>query len=500
MVTRLPILALATIIVSLVALPAAGADWPLFGHDPARSGVDGSRRVLSVSNVGRLRVRWQIPLGAVADATPILLENVKVRDVPRSMLFLTATNGVTFGIDAVTGRILWRFQTRLTPTVAGNFSPLTFLRKIVFGGTITTSTPAADPSGRAIYAPGIDGFVHKLDAASGAELRAPGFPVRITRIPQTEKAAAALNVANGYVYATTSGYNGDAPPYNGHVVSVRLRDGATNVFNSLCSGDRGLPAPTSCPYSGSGIWSRGGAVVDPDPAMHGHIYVATGNGTFDADAGGRNYGDSVLALSADLSKLAGSYTPANYQALNDGDTDLGSTSPALLPRQPTSRTALMLVQGGKDRILRLVNRAYLPGVAGELQTLSLAGPLFSTPAVWTDPSHHAWVFLGFSHEIDAYRLATDARGASRLVREWRALVGRTEGEGTSPVVSNGIVFDALDGAIVALDARNGHELWSSARPSAGSSIGPVHWQSPIVINGWVYCADQNGKLTAYARR
>ena len=478
------------------AIPAAGAGWPVFGYDPARSGVDGSQRFLNAKNVGRLRTRWQIPLGAVADSTPILLEHIKVQNMSRTMLFQTATNGVTFGIDAASGRILWRFATHVTSSGGGGSSLSAFFRKMVFGGIVTSSTPAADPSGLSIYAPGLDGFVHKLAAASGAELRAPGFPVRITLMPQTEKDASALNVANGYLYATTSGYNGDAPPYDGHVVSVRLRDGTTHVFDSLCSHNRSLPTPASCAHGRSGIWSRGGAVVDPDPAMHGHVYVATGDGDFDANAGGQDYGDSVLALNADLSTLVGNYTPVDYQTLEAGDTDLGSTSPALLPRQPASRTPLMLVQGGKDRVLKLVNRSPLPGVAGELQRLDLAGRLFSTPAVWTDPSKRVWVFLGFSQEIDAYRLATDARGSSRLDPIWRARVGQTA-EGTSPVVSNGIVFDALDGAIHALDARDGHELWSSAL-QGGRTIGAVHWQSPIVVNGWVYCSDQDGNLSAYA--
>jgi outer membrane protein assembly factor BamB len=74
----------------------------------------------------------------------------------------------------------------------------------------------------------------------------------------------------------------------------------------------------------------------------------------------------------------------------------------------------------------------------------------------------------------------------------------TNGEGTSPVVSNGIVFVAMDNALLALDTLTGKTLWSSANASALHTIGPVHWESPIVVNGWVYCSDENGKLTAYA--
>jgi outer membrane protein assembly factor BamB len=460
---------------------ASASSWPVFDHDPARSGVDVGDRLLTVTNVRRLRERWQTSLGAVADSTPIYLPGVTVRGVARGMLFQTAKNGETFGIEADTGRILWRFRT------VGPGYP-----------QITTSTPAADPSGAAIYVPGVDGYVHKLDVATGRELHAPGFPLRITRMPHTEKDASALNVANGYLYATTSGFDGDAPPYDGHVVALRLSDGRRTIFNTLCSKKRTLPTPHSCPYQMSGIWSRGGAVVDPDPSMHGAVYAATGNGNFNAAAGGHNYGDSVLSLSGNLVNLLGSYTPTNYESLDQNDVDLGSTSPALLPRDPRSRTPLMLVQGGKDAILRLVDRASLPGVGGELSEVQLPAGLFATPAVWSDSSNRTWVFLGFSGEVAAYRIVTGANRKSRIVEAWRTQIGSSDGEGSSAVVSNGVVFDAVNGAVVALDATTGSVLWSSA--GHPHTIGNVHWESPIVVNGRVYCSDESGNLTAFAVR
>jgi outer membrane protein assembly factor BamB len=459
---------------------ASATNWPVFGFDPSRSGFNSAERTITVGNVHRLHERWQISLGAVADSTPILLQRVRIGRAYHSMLYQTTKDGVTHGIEAATGRIIWRFATH--------------------GTQITDSTPAADPSGRSIYAPGVDGKVHKLSAATGREEHAPGFPARITRMPNTEKDASPLNVANGYLYAVTSGYIGDAPPYDGHVVSVRLSDGATAVFNSLCSLKRQLPGPNSCSSQRSGIWARGGAVVDPDPSMNGRIYAATGNGDFSADKGGHNYGDSVISLAEDLSSLLGSYTPVNYDQLEQGDTDLGSTSPVMLPEQAASQTPWMLVQGGKDAVLKLVNRAALPGVGNELQLIDLPGGLFSTPAVWTDASNNAWIFLGFSDVVEGYRLQTNGKGASGLKLMWQSSAGSTGGEGTSPVVANGIVFVAFDNKIVALNALTGNELWSSAMRSAGRTIGPVHWESPIVVNGWVYCSDENGQLTAYALR
>jgi outer membrane protein assembly factor BamB len=431
-------------------------NWPVFGHDPARGGATGDRAISTVS-VKHLRERWSTKLGDVADSAPIYLANVR----GRAMLFQTARDGTTYGIDAHSGQILWRFRTH--------------------GPNITTSVPAADAARNRLYVPGVDGYVHELDAATGGEFRVGGFPARITRMPQTEKDASSLNLANGYLYAATSGYFGDAPPYIGHVVALHLGDGAVHVFNS------------SEGYSG--IWSRAGVVVDPDPAMHGRIYVATGNGAFNASSGGHNYGDSVIALSADAGSVLGFYTPPNYTELEQGDTDLGSTAPALLPREPHSKTPLMLVQGGKDSILRLVNREHLPGVGGELQKIDLGTELFSAPAVWRDPHERTWIYLGLPEGVRAFRVTTKANGASGLEESWRAHAGQTQ-EGTSPVVDNGVVFVAMDGDVVALDAQTGSKLWSSA--ATGHTIDRVHWESPIVADGWLYCSDESGDLTAYS--
>jgi hypothetical protein len=461
-------------------LPAGATSWPVFGFDPARSGFNTAEHTLTVGNVHRLRERWQVSLGADADSTPILLDKVRVGREEIPMLFQTTKNGVTLGIDARNGKIVWHFTTH--------------------GSTVTNSTPAADPSGRSIYVPGIDGKVHKVSAAKGREEHAPGLPARITRLPLTEKDASPLNVANGYLYAVTSGYYGDAPPYDGHVVAVDLSTGKTTVFNSLCSTYRKLIKANTCSQQRSGIWGRGGAVVDPDSSMNGRIYASTGNGQFDAGSGGDNYGDSLLSLGEDLSGLLGSYTPTDYQQLENGDTDLGSSSPGILPDQASSQTPYMIVQGGKDAILRLLNRAALPGLGGELQEVDLPGGLFSAPAVWTNGSNNAWIFLGFSSEVVSYQLQTNPSGVSQLASGWQVSPGNSSGEGSSPVVANGIVFVAFNDALVALNAANGNELWSSALKSAHGNIGSIHWQSPIVVNGSVYCSDESGNLTAYSLR
>jgi outer membrane protein assembly factor BamB len=460
------------------ATAAAAANWPTFNGNAARTGSAAGDPSLSVSTVKNLRLRWHVALanGDAADTAPIYLSAVKVgaRKIP--MLFLTATSGATYGINADTGHILWRFATS--------------------GTNITTSMPVADVGTGVIYVGSIDARVHRLDAATGKEIRGRGFPVRVTAIPNTEKDASGLNIANGYLYATTSGYYGDDPPYDGHVVAIRLSDGATHVFNTLCSTQHTLPTATSCSQSDSGVWGRGGAVVDPDPSLKGQIYISSGNGDFDASAGGDNYGDSVLALSADATTMNGYFTPVDFSTLDSDDVDLGSTSLAPLAAEPKSRTPLMGVQGGKDGILRLLDRTHLGGVGGELQQVQMGNGLFSSPATWNDRGV-SLVFVGLPGNVNAYRLETTNTGKSRLKQAWSRNVGQTP-EGTSPIVSNGILFVATSGAIDALEARTGRPLWNSTQSSAGGTIGGIHWGSPIAVNGWVYCADQNGRLSAYA--
>jgi outer membrane protein assembly factor BamB len=58
-------------------------------------------------------------------------------------------------------------------------------------------------------------------------------------------------------------------------------------------------------------------------------------------------------------------------------------------------------------------------------------------------------------------------------------------------VSDGVVFVAMNGAILGLDAHTGKKLWAG-------SIGSVHWESPIVANSALYCSDENGTLSAFS--
>jgi outer membrane protein assembly factor BamB len=430
-------------------------DWPLAGHDSSRSGV--SNEVAGTPGPLSLKQLWQTNLGDVADTSPIEWGG---------MLFVTVHNGTTYGISATTGQKIWTFTTS--------------------GNGITTSEPAYDTGANELYAGGVDGKIHRLNPTTGAEDTSHGFPVTITLATHTEKDASPLNVANGYVYAQTSGYNGDAPPYVGHVVAISTSTGQLHVFNTLCSAQTTLIDPSTCNQSDSGLWSRMGPVVDPDSQMGGTIFAASGNGDYNPAHG--DYGDSILALKPDMSSLVAYYAPSDALQLQQQDLDLGSTSPALLPRQANSNTPLMAVQGGKDAQLRLVNRSNLSGAGALLQTISLDAKVYSAPAVYAVSGGATNVYVGLPDGMYAYTLTTMA-GASQLTQIWKKSVS-LGGEGTSAAVRAGVVYVAASNQLVALDAATGVALGSA-------TIGGVHWESPMVARGNVYVTDESHNLTAF---
>jgi hypothetical protein len=203
----------------------AGWHWARFGYDAARSNSGPSRTGIAAANVAKLR-RQQVRLPGTADSSPIYLRGVRVHGRAHDVFFVTTSYGITVAVDATSGLILWRFKPRGYSSWAGT-------------DRITNSSPIADPNRRYIYAEAPNGRVYKLTVATGVVVRS----VSITTLPSREKLGTALNLSRGLVIATTGGYLGDAPPYQGHVVTLGV--GGSSVWNSLCSDRHRLITPSS---------------------------------------------------------------------------------------------------------------------------------------------------------------------------------------------------------------------------------------------------------------
>ncbi len=407
----------------------------------------------------------EVRLPGTVDSSPIYLQGVEVKGASHDVIVVTTTYGKTVAIDANSGKILWVYTPPGYASWAGS-------------DQITTASPIADPDRRFVYTASPNGLVHKLLLRSGAEARGGAWPVRVTLNPSREKMTPALNIDGRYLLAATGGYYGDTPPYQGHVLAIYRGSGRVRaVFNTLCAKRRALIDPSTCSASDSAILSRSGPVVERGGES---ILIATGNGPWN---GSSNFGDSVIELSMPSLTLRQAYTPDDEEKLNVEDLDLGSGSPALVGEG-------RVLVGGKDGLLRLLDRSRLDGYApaahrtyeerlgGEVQQLPLpgGGELFTTPAVWRTAGG-TMVFVGGERATAAFSLRE-----GRLRLAWQHDIA-----GTSPVLAGGLlyVYEPDGGGIVVYEPISGHVL----RRLAGK---PGHWNSPIVVSGHIVEPEGNG--------
>jgi hypothetical protein len=470
---------------------AIGPDWPQFGYDAAHSSLNPTETALNRNTVGGLTRVFTASLPGVADAPVVYRPDVSTSSGVRDLIFAHTRDGWTTALDASSGKLIWSRQVG-PGTCRINNGPTP---------CYTTSSAALDPSGGYVYSYGLDGNVHKYMAGTGVEIRSVVWPELATRKPFDEKGSSdlALVTSHGtsYLFVANGGYPGDRGDYQGHVTAINLGTGIQRVFNTACSdqtvhfASRQTP---DCSHLQSAVWARGGVTYD---AALDRVYLTTGNGDFDVS--GHNWGDTVLALHADGTGSGGNpldtYTPANFQDLQDRDADLGSSAPALMQAPAGSSVVQVGVQAGKDAKLRLLNVANLSGrsgighTGGELQILDVpqGGQVLTQPATWTDSSGTGWLFLANGSGISGLRLTLQGN-TPKLTPAWKSATG-----GTTPVLANGVLYYLTGSGVRALDPATGATLWAEPTSSVG-----LHWQSAIVVAGHLYYPDGSGKLRAYA--
>lgn len=444
-----------------IAGPAHAAqkhDWVRFGFDAKRSNWSKAVAGLSAGDLPHLR-RTDIALPGTVDSSPAYLHAITVKGAKRDVFFVTTTYGRTIALDARSDSILWTYTPPSYPSLAG-------------GLAFEASSPVVDRKAGFVYGPAPDGLIHKLSIATGTEVTSGSWPARVTLDPKHEKLSSALNLNGRWVYVAIAGHEGDKKPYVGHVALVNRQTGAVeHIFNAICSNRHELIDPATCnPPSGAGIWGRAAPVVVP--GSH-NILATTGNSKFD---GKRYWGDTVLELSPDASKLLHNYTPTNQTAMEAYDVDLGATSPALM----RSGRRWLALQSGKDGEIRLLDVATLNGrkhassfEGGELQFIHTPGdnPVVSAPAVWRHDKH-SWAYVATYTNVTAYKLSNGKH--PKLHKEWAHSRG-----GSSPVIAGGLVyvFNPTEGGINVYRPASGKRVATIPTPGKG------HWNSPVVVDG-----------------
>jgi len=264
------------------------------------------------------------------------------------------------------------------------------------------------------------------------------------------------------------------------------------------------------PGAKGGIWQSGGG---PAADANHNVFAITGNGTFDVNRAGPNYGDSFLQLSSTgVLAVTDYFTPCDQDVLASADQDLGSSAPILLPNSIGPPLHPNLVLGAsKNGSLYLVDRASLGGFNGGIcpdnpprpvqRVLVGDGPILSTPLFWNDT---VYVAAG-NGALKAFPMIGRILATSPASKQSPEKLG---GQGATPVVSsngsNNAIVWLIDssGALAtpntpailrAYDANDlSNEIYNSAVASADrDKAGPaVKFTVPTVANGKVYIGTQ----------
>jgi hypothetical protein len=255
-----------------------------------------------------------------------------------------------------------------------------------------------------------------------------------------------------------------------------------------------------------GIWQSGiGTAADAE----GNIYVATGNGTFDANLGGTDYSDCFLRLTTSSGiAVADYFSPYNQGIMGADDLDLGSGGVVVLPTQP-GPVPNLLVGGGKTGALYLVNRAdlggYGPGSDNIVQELENVLTVSSStqvglrggPAYWNGQVYVS----GVADTVKAFELSEGLLSTFPLSQS----PTKNGYPGTTPTVSSNGMADGIvwtletDGFVKntpavlhAYDALNlGDELYNSSMAGSRDTAGAaVKFTVPTIVNGKVFVPTQ----------
>jgi hypothetical protein len=309
--------------------------------------------------------------------------------------------------------------------------------------------------------------------------------------PLRENPRAALTLANNNVYLTWAS-SCDVDPYHGWVMAYDPQTLAQKaVLNVNPDG------------SEAGIWlSDTGPAVDSE----GNFYVPTGNGTFDATSGGRDYGDSVLKLDGSSLSVRDYFTPFNQASILAGDSDVGSSGPTLLPDQPGPHRHLLL-QPTKDSTIYVIDRDNMGKYHSDrddlVQIVHLPGGGYGAMAYWNG---HA-----FFAASDDYLRAYAIKNGQLVPAETSAM--KFANPGATPSISadgnkNAIVWaistktwngpDNKPAVLYAFDATKlGQPIYTSEQNSSRDRAAfATRFAIPVVVNGRVYFSTR-GEVEVY---
>ena len=345
------------------AAAAAGTDVLTYHNDNSRTGQNLAETILTPANVnatqfGLLRV---LSADGLVDGQPLIASNLNVSGAVRSVVYIVTENDSVYSYDADTGAALVHVSVlgpgetpsdnrgcgQVTPQIGITSTPV-IDRSAGPNGTIYIVAMSKNSGGtyfQRLHALDLVTLTERANSPVMIEATYPGTGNNsvgtLTFAPGQYEERAGLLLVNGTVYTAWSSHC-DINPYNGWIIGY---DESTlvqsQVLNITPNGSEGA------------IWQSGGGMA-ADSA--GSIYALVANGTFDTtlDAAGLplqgDYGNAFIKLpSAAPLQVTDYFNMDNTVSESNGDQDLGSGGPMLLPDQTDATGAVRQLMVGPAR-------------------------------------------------------------------------------------------------------------------------------------------------------
>jgi hypothetical protein len=489
-----------------------------------RNGLNNKEIVLTTSNVkssqfGKLFSR---SVDGQVYAQPLYVSNLSISGVGfRNVVYVATQHDSVYAFDADGKRSSAYWKRSFINSAAG---VTTATSSAIPETNITpevgiTGTPAIDPASKILYvvAKTVENGtyvqrLHALDLATGAERL--GGPVKITAsVPGSGlgsvggmlrfDAAASryalqrpgLTLSAGVVFVAfglhldRNGFHGWVMGYDAKTLGQRFAFCVTPDQKSSLSND-----------GKGGVWLSGAGLATDST----YQYFSSGNGSFTANSGGRDYGDSVIKMT-NTGNVAKFFTPFDEATLQTQDIDLGSGGPVLVTGQDSAHPRLLITMAKSGKVY-VLDRDDMGGFnpAGDTQIIqSMQTPargIFGSAAVWNNLVYIA----GNRDPVRAFTLSNNLLSTTSVSQSATAYGF----PGASPIVTangsvNGIVWtlERVSGGQAVLHAYQATnlatELYNSNQAGTRDQPGlAIKFAVPVAANGKVFVGADK-RLTVY---
>lgn len=491
-------------------------DYVTQHYDNLRTGWYQYETQLTTASVssGKFGIVATLPVDGNVYAQALYVQDVNMSSGTHNVLIVATENDSVYAFDADSYVQLWHASFTnpsqgIGPAAGGRC-------KQIQPYVGVSSTPVIDPNSGTIYAVAktqqtlgtkttYANTLHALSLATGQDSVAPVLITGSVTLSngkkdtfnQIERNRPGLLLANGNVYVGM-GSNCDEKGLVVHGWMFAYHTPSltpAGVFNtSVDVGSRKYLAT---------IWqSTYGIAAD----QNGSVYYATGNGAFDADSGGGNYGDAVMRMSPGLA-VQDWFRP--YDLVVDNDNDLGSGGVMLLPPQSGSYPN-MAVAAGKQKAIYLLNRDHLGGFTPSgpdnvlYEVPFTGGGVLGGPAYYADATGSYVYYARNGAPLTAYALTSVPTPQLTPTSSTSTIF---ECGGTIPAVSSngqqsgsGIVWAVIRAqyrgaktrplTLAAYDADNlsqmiysgGFDIWQN--PSGHAMLTPTIANAKVYVGGW----------------